>query len=653
MSSINGNYSKELAKSRENFNNAVQKIKENYDKNIHDVEANNARREEQSSKVNESRREKLIDANHDQLVNLSNKTDTILEQKQKEFLQGLKTERDQSDSGLKKAREDFQDKLGSIKESYLKTAEQMKDSHDRQDRDNEQKYFTGIQTTKFNTDKKIQEMQKNTENTIHNANTDAAAQKKELTHRNQQNLEEVKRDSHAELDKKTEYSLKKMQELTRNKDAELNNLNEKYDFNMGKSKAEDKELFDNTLNRYEDHTKDLLRSFQTKYNRLEDNANQKMQIEKGHHDKELYNSEREKALFVDRNFKGEGAEGEKAVIKDHYEHRLGNLKKNLAEQADKFQRESSELNSDSKFEMKARDLENQKKADKRDDHFRKEISNIEKRSRSSEDSLSGLFRDKLHEQEDTDGKKINFERDVGRQKLDNQKRAFGKSVNKLSEMNINNIQKLQDENSIEKANLIENAKREIHQTVAEVRDSYRQKYDKTVESYDKKLLGQESLVEKIKDEAEGRIENISRNTQKQIDSEASYNLEARTSDRKIMQDNFAELKRDYDQKYRSSKDQFDQELNHVKKLNDVMVTRLSRKNEDEKASLLTEHNKELKRVTTELRDDLSRFSKSAKIEKENLIETYERRIQDLKSSYDIEKLRYSENKKTDLNSTKA
>ena len=216
-------------------------------------------------------------------------------------------------------------------------------------------------------------------------------------------------------------------------------------------------------------------------------------------------------------------------------------------------------------------------------------------------------------------------------------------------MNISNVEKLQDESAREKAFIIENSKKELHQTMADVRDSYRQKFEKTAERYDNKFQGQENFIEKIKDEADTKIEQIQHNTQKQIDSETSYNLEARASDRKIMQDNFTGLKRDYEQKFKTVKAQYDQELGHVKKQNDVMVNRLTRKNEDEKATMLIEHNKEVKRITNELKDELSRFTKSSKIEKDNLIETYERRIQDLKSAYDLEKLRYSENKKAEPN----
>ena len=143
----------------------------------------------------------------------------------------------------------------------------MKNSFERQNRENEQKYLNGIETTKFNTDKKIQDIQKNSENTIKTVNLDSVNQKRDLSRRHQQTVDEIRKDHSIDLEKKGENSLKKIQEITRNKDSEIAVLNERHDFNLEKNKQEEKELFDNTLSRYENHTKDLLKSFQTKYNR--------------------------------------------------------------------------------------------------------------------------------------------------------------------------------------------------------------------------------------------------------------------------------------------------------------------------------------------------------------------------------------------------
>ena len=120
MNTDYGNYAKELAKAREDFQSTTKKLKESYDKNIRDLEENHDRSLDQTKKVNEERRDKLIEINQDQLNSISNKTNQTLERKQKEYLDSLRTERDQFDFDKKLMKENFQNSLGNIKDSYQK-----------------------------------------------------------------------------------------------------------------------------------------------------------------------------------------------------------------------------------------------------------------------------------------------------------------------------------------------------------------------------------------------------------------------------------------------------------------------------------------------------------------------------------------------------
>ena len=74
---------------------------------------------------------------------------------------------------------------------------------------------------------------------------------------------------------------------------------------------------------------------------------------------------------------------------------------------------------------------------------------------------------------------------------------------------------------------------------------------------------------------------------------------------------------------------------------------MTKKHESEKAAMVSEHTKDMKRTTNELKDELMRMSKTAKLEKDNLISHYERRMQELKNLYDIEKIKESDEKKNE------
>lgn len=645
MNSDYGNYSKELGKAREEFSSTTRKLKENYDKSVHDLEASNALREEQTKKVNDERRDKLIEGSQEQLNTISNKTNQTLERRQQEYIDSLRDERDNFNFEKKAQKENFQNNLNSVKDSYARSFDQLKNTHERQQKEAESNFVNSLQTNKYNTDKKIQEISKGTDRTIADYNHDAVQQKKELTRKYQQNLTDQYKESHDALDKKTEAQNKKYNDLAKSKDNEVKNLNERFDFQINKTKNDDKELFDTIKDRYEDHTKDLLRSFQNKMNHAEDAANQKLQREKNEHDKELYLAEREKDLYIDRNFKGEGAEGQKNLMRDHYERRLENLRKQMADQTIKFQRDATELDQGVQGELKNRALDNRKVNDKRNDDFHKELSSIERKTKEKDDNMISTFRSKLNELEEGEIKKVGYERELGTKKIDNQRKDFAKTVNRLAEINTKNIEKLQDENAKDKVNILESAKRELHESVTDVKENYRQKFEKTIDSYGKRLELEKNIAERSKQQSEDRVETIQKNAEEKVHAETLFNHESRLADRKDMQEKVSDLKRDYDQKFRVLKSDFDHELGHVKKENSILLQRLAKKNETDKTLLMSENAKEIKRVTTQMHEDLVRANKAAKLEKDTLIDHYEKRIQELKANYDLDKLKVSEDKK--------
>jgi hypothetical protein len=247
-----------------------------------------------------------------------------------------------------------------------------------------------------------------------------------------------------------------------------------------------------------------------------------------------------------------------------------------------------------------------------------------------------------------DSKKINYEKDLGRNKLENQRKDFAKTIQKINDINGRNIEKLQEDNSREKVDILENSKRELSDNTRSIRDEFRVKHEKTLESYDKRLETEQSFAQKLQEESNDRIETIVRNSENKIQAETIFNHDARLADRKEMRDQVSDLKNDYAQKFKNLKSDFDLELGKVKRESDVVIQRLARKNESDKTQFITESAKEIKKNTNELKDEMMRMSKTSKMEKENLINHYERRIQELKATYDIDKMKMNDLKKNEI-----
>lgn len=639
MSNDYGNYSRELAKAREGFNETSRKMKESYDKSIKDTQDTSVRKEEELKRNHSTDKERLIAENQDKLRIVSDKTNEILDRKQKEFLDGLKEEREGFNVEKNRVRDNFQTSLINVKDSYTQSLDEFKLQSERLARDNEFKYLQSLQQNKNNTDKKIVEIQKKTDSMISKNNLDLTDQKAEILLKNQKDLELNNRGHKDVLDKKTGYFNRKIGEIVETKDDEIGRQAERYDGVLYKLKEDNNQQIENMITRYEDHSKDMLNNFQNNFNQQEsDNINEKNAI-RAQLNKDVYNVKRESALMEDKNLKGGSGTSQKALIQDNYERRLDNIRRQMTDQAVNFQRESAESNNQAQVKLKNRDLENRMHADKKEDEFFKEYSSLERKSKEQESQAFENFATKLNDQETNDTKKLNLEQDLSKTKLANQKEEFGKTVNKLAEMNVRNVEKLQEESAKEKAEIVKVARKQYSENLRDLRDGYRVKHESTLDSFSKKLDFKENEVNQVKEQSETAIQKIQDQANKMVKSEVEYNQEVRDSYQRTMREELADVKRNYQTDSKRLKSEYDLSLQKIKRENDLMLARMSKKNNEDLARVETGKNKEFKRLSNDFKQQYERLAKDSRMERESMVEHYERRIQELKNMYEMEKIK--------------
>lgn len=644
MNNDYGNYSRELAKAREDFNETTRKMKESYDKSIKDTQDTSLRKEDELKRNHSTDKERLIAENQDKLRIVSDKTNEILERKQREFLDGLKSERESFNVEKNRVRDTFQNSLINVKDSYNQSLDEFKLQSERLARDNEFKYLQSLQQNKNNTDKKIVEIQKKTDSMISKNNLDLADQKAEILRKNSKDLETNTREHKDVLDKKTGYFNRKIGEIVETKDDEINRQAERYEGVVYKLKEDNNQQIENMINRYEDHTKDMLGNFQNSFNQQEsDNINEKNAIRAGFN-KEIYNVKRESALMEDKNLKGGSGTSQKALIQDNYERRLDNIRRQMTDQAVNFQRESAEANNQAQIKLKNRDLENRMQSDKKDDEFFKEYSSLERKTKEKETEAYEGFVTKISEQEANDTKKLNLEKDLNKLKLNHQKEEFGKTVNKLADMNVRNVEKLQEESAKEKSEIIQYARKQYFDNLRDLRDTYRSKHESTLESFSKKLDFKENEITQIREKSDETIEKIQEQANKLVRNETEYNQEVRESYKRTMREELEDSKRNYQLDTKRLKTEYDSSLQKIKRENDLMLTRINKKNDENLTKIETEKNKELKRIANDFKQQYERLAKDSKLERETLVDHYERRIQELKTMFEMEKIKEREAK---------
>ncbi len=643
MNNDYGNYSRDLTRARENFNDTARKMRDAYDKSLGDIQESSLRRKDELKANHVKDKNKLIEENQEKLNFANEKTTKTIARQQQEFSEGLRSERENFGAEKNKLREGFQNKLANIKDSYENSFNEFKNQTDKSVREKEHRYNSELGLNKENMEKKITDIQHKTDSMIEKNNTDLEKQKLSILNNSQRDKFATAEDYKNNLEKVSSRLENKNKEVLDTKNNEIENLVNRYEDKLSKEKFARQNEVVNLVKNSSDENDDLQKNFQDSYKNLE--AEHSRELKKLNNEVSMHKNSSSGMNAAEYSENKSSQANDNSYMLDSYEKKVDHMKKQMADQSVKYQRIMSE--NQAQIQDKVDDTLNDDKirTDKRIGTYQKEIFDIEQRSKKSHYKNVEDFRDKLFENQKNSQLAINVERDTGKEKLESQRKDFGRTVNKLADLNIRNIERLQAESAKEKANIIENAKREYSDSLKDYRDDYRFRLDKTVESYDKKLSAKENALNEIRDFSEEKIADIYRNTQKQMMTETTYNKEVRDSDRKAMQEQLNDAKRDFSIMSKKLKADYDQSLLKIRKENDVNLSRLMKHTEDEKVRMQVESSKELKRINADSKQQFERYMKENKVEREQLIDHYERRIQEMKLAFDTDKIKASELRK--------
>ena len=117
-----------------------------------------------------------------------------------------------------------------------------------------------------------------------------------------------------------------------------------------------------------------------------------------------------------------------------------------------------------------------------------------------------------------------------------------------------------------------------------------------------------------------------------------YFQERLKENRSEMKREVANLRTDFERNMNKVKAKYDDEINKIKRENDVYSTKLIQTHEQEKQELIMTNQQEMRSKVHQLTEQLARVMKDNEFQKQQLVESYEKRIKDLKRDFDLEKV---------------
>lgn len=642
-----GNYSKQLASAREKFASSKEQIKNNYDESLKNVNDTHEKREKDNKILNEERRQELIEQNQEQLTNVNEKANRTLNIKQKEFMETLRGNDDEFRNEKKSIKDHLENKLDRAKEAFSQSLKQVKDSNEVQSREKDKNFAQTISTNRDASDQKINNVEKNTTAALAKNKEDVAIQKREANKKHEIEKSEQFKRMRSDTDRKTDSLSGRIDQINKNKAQEINHLNEKNAQTLLIKKKDALENLDKIENTYKNRNQDAVNDFQSRFENLEEQSKEK--LDKVTYQATLENKakEKEKALYLDKNVREQDKDNKQTVLKENYEKRFDSLKKQMAEQAQLYNRRSSEANNETLSKLKLyEDDAKGRIADNKIQHH-DDFETLRLTSKLTSDNNQSEYNKQLATMAKDNDLKNEKEKKLSKDTLSRKQLIHEKEQGQIADINLKNIERIKNEAQRERTSLKTNAIKELSDNVFVVKQNYQKKFDKTLEGYQQKFEEQDKMLEKIQEISNDKIGEIQNKTDRQLEASRERDKAEREMERAEFMDRYTQLKDSYEEKFKNQKKDFDKELARSRKENNMIVTTLAKKNNEEVRNLMESQAREMKRASDELRKEKDRNFKTANAEKEYLVERYESKMDELKSAYETDKMRISENKRSE------
>ena len=647
MNSDYGNYSRDLAKVREEFSNKSDSLKKSYDQSLKSVTDTHEQREKDNKILNEERLKDILDQNQEELVSLNEKSAQTLNNKQKEFMNTLRENSEVFNHEKKTTKEQLENKLVRAKESFTDSLKQVKESNDIQNKEKD-KNFTGTLTlNRNNSEQKIQEIGKNTQAAFADYTNDVTKQKKEVNQKHATEQAEQYKRMRGETQKKIENFNNKLSEVNKTHNKEKEHLMQKDAQTALIHKKDALENLENVENSYRNRNQEIVNDFQNKFAKLEDQVIENAEKQKNQIQEERENKLKLKEGDLGKNTQNSDVDDQKLATKENYERRLGTLKKQMSEQNQFFTRRSTEANNEALGKLKTYENDAKDRIASNDKEHHNDFERLKLTSRKNSDQNVSEYNKKLETVHKETELKIDKEKALSKEMLSRKQVVHNKEQRQIEDINLKNLEYIKNEAQKERTALKTNAIKDLNENVFVVKQHYQKKFDKTLEGYQQKFDEQGKLIEKIQEGTNDIISDIAQKSEKKVDIVIERSKAEREIEKNEFLDRYNQLKDAYEDKFKAQKKEFDRELARTRKENNMIVTGLAKKNNEEVKNLMESHSRDMKRASDELRKEKDHNFRMSNAEKENLVERYENKIEELKVAYENDKVKLSENKRSE------
>ncbi len=625
-------YSKRLADHRNNFNRMAEEQRENYNREIDELKDTQAYRLNKQRKSYDNSLNKLEEKQDTFREVATQDTKKRVESLQKDFMKKLGSNKSEFERDRKDYQDKFNNRFQDIRQAYeakdLAKENQMSNRIGSQQR----RYSETIDKMNDHFNDTIDKVYANSRETAHDHELNTKNDRRALIDRYESEI----RDNLKESGEKRAKIYERFSE-------DVNNLRNTHKDRENSLKDYQNERIKDMTAQKDEQLAQNQKSFKNSIDDINDrNSRKQMVIQRdskqmakdleNRHAKELYRARREMNQKLSGGSREDIFNDKLEQTERGYETRIKNIRDQIdldRFNADVQERRRNQSTKEALRHQKQRSSEYIADLEKDMAQFKKDkLSEINIEVNRDVEELQDNFKRQVREKEVEAYNDKNHSKNI----LEKQRKQFGETLQKMSDKNSEAVSQMQEDFAdeskefIQKTHLdhskeMQEAKEHFIENKAKLTQSLTQKIELLEENNDKLISSYEAKLSRLKKANAKEIERIRMNHHMQSEhlKEETKNVIA-LKDREN-QSTIAQLRGD-----------FDKRLSQVKQRADIQVKRMVEYYEDNLARERDESQRKYISKVTELENQYNTLYENSKLERSNLINQYENRIEEVRAA---------------------
>ncbi|HAZ13917.1 MAG TPA: hypothetical protein DCY86_14090, partial [Bdellovibrionales bacterium] len=360
--------------------------------------------------------------------------------------------------------------------------------------------------------------------------------------------------------------------------------------------------------------------------------NEKLRMREKEYNQQLNSQERRALAIANNGGRGDEAKNELERVKRVDEDRINRMKNNLEDAKVALTEDKAKMMDEAQSTLRQLALKNYKDHDKKDKQIVADRAVQTDKFQRERNQITEQLTDDLKTNQQASAKNAAEERVSNKAKYNAQREDYARRMNHMSEKNLQTIAGIQQEQARDKTAFIEKAKRDVFEAKEVLKDEVTNRLQKASDVHQTKVRNLESEKERLVSTYEDRLMNIAKRTvstdqQRTMVEEQRRQEDLRTAKR-IQEGKDFETAR----VIQSLRQEFDKNLSEIGHANEVKVNRMSKRYEDVIDRMSKENNIESHRREVQARENYERLAKASELEKAQIENKYELKIQKMKES---------------------